>query len=316
MTLPLENKTPIWSPRLEAADCSNIWAIAGGKGGVGKSLTTSNLSICLALMGYKVIAIDLDLGGANLHTMLGIPIPKKTLSDCLVQKKFSMEDLLTPTPIQNLHLISGAQDSIGISNLQQTQKLKILSQIRKLSADFILLDLGAGTHFNTIDFFMSADQGILVALPEPTSIENVYRFIKALYYRRVRMTEDYLEITPFIDRMMKQQSNQEGKPINLINKVKEINSELGNKLESEIANLNLKLIINQTRTQSDANIGPSMKIVCKKYFGITMDYVGHLEYDPTVWQSVKKRRPLLVEFPNSSLVTNFDQVIHQLLNIS
>ena len=75
-----------------------------------------------------------------------------------------------------------------------------------------------------------------------------------------------------------------------------------------------KLIINQVRTQADIDIGFSMKIICRKYFGINLDYIGYLEYDATVWQSVKKRRPLLMEFPNSGLVANFDRIVHRLLN--
>src|SRR5690606_36451585 len=71
----------------------------------------------------------------------------------------------------------------------------------------------------------------------------------------------------------------------------------------------------QVRTQADVDIGFSMKIICRKYFGINLDYVGYLEYDATVWQSVKKRRPLLMEFPNSALVANFDRIVHRLLNI-
>ena len=81
----------------------------------------------------------------------------------------------------------------------------------------------------------------------------------------------------------------------------------------ELGNLRPSLIINQVRTQADINIGSSMKIICKKYFGISLDYTGYLEYDATVWQSVKKRKPLLMAYPNSSLVQNFDRVINQLI---
>jgi Mrp family chromosome partitioning ATPase len=87
-------KSPLGGPK--------IWAIGGGKGGVGKSLVTANLAICLALMGHKVAAIDLDLGGANLHTCLGVPIPDKTLSDYLSKKVRSLTELLTPTAIISL----------------------------------------------------------------------------------------------------------------------------------------------------------------------------------------------------------------------
>ncbi len=80
-----------------------------------------------------------------------------------------------------------------------------------------------------------------------------------------------------------------------------------------MSTLRPKLIINQARTQADIDIGPSMRIICKKYFGIELDYVGYLEYDATVWQSVKKRKPLLMEYPNSPLVANFDRIVHRLL---
>lgn len=293
-----------------------IWAIGGGKGGVGKSLVTANLSICLSLMGYRVIAIDLDLGGANLHTCLGVPIPEKTLSDYLSKKERNLQDLVTPTPIPNLSIISGAQDDIGIANLKQMHKAKILSKMRELDADYILLDLGAGTTFNTLDFFISADQGILTALPEPTSIENTYRFIKSVYHRKLKMAEDLLEVGPLIDQVMNTKISTNSTPADLINRVIEVNPHMGKKLQAEVNRLIPKLIINQVRTQADIDIGFSMKIICKKYFGIQLDYAGYLEYDASVWQSVKKRKPLLMEFPNSSLVSNFDRIIHRLLNLN
>ena len=100
----------------------------------------------------------------------------------------------------------------------------------------------------------------------------------------------------------------------LLEKISRINPQMGHKLKQEINLICPKLIINQVRTQSDIEIGNSMKIICKKYFGLNLDYVGHLEYDATVWQSVKKRKPLLTEFPNSDLVANFDQIVQRLLN--
>lgn len=293
-----------------------IWAIGGGKGGVGKSLVTANLSICLSLMGHKVIAIDLDLGGANLHTCLGVSIPEKTLSDYLTKRERNLASLVTPTPVPNLSIISGAQDDIGIANLKQMHKTKILSKLKELDADYILLDLGAGTTFNTLDFFISAHQGILTALPEPTSIENTYRFIKSVYHRKLKMAEEFLEVGPLIDQAMNSKISTNATPADLIGRVIEINPYMGQKLQAELARLVPKLIINQVRTQADIDIGFSMKIICKKYFGISLDYVGYLEYDATVWQSVKKRRPLLMEFPNSSLVSNFDRIVHRLLNLN
>jgi len=293
-----------------------IWAIGGGKGGVGKSLVTANLSICLALMGYKVIAMDLDLGGANLHTCLGVPIPEKTLSDYFSKKVGSLKELLTQTSIQNLSVISGAQDEMGMANLHQVQKARILSNLNELEADFVLFDLGAGTSLNTLDFFISADQGIITCLPEPTSIENTYRFLKSVFHRKIHLCEELVEIWPMVDQAMNAKLNDGGNPADIVAKVAQQNPALARRLQFEIDKISPRLIINQIRTQADIDIGHSMKIVCRKYFGINLDYTGHLEYDATVWQSVKKRKPLLMEFPNTILVKNFDRIIHRLLGIN
>lgn len=293
-----------------------IWAVGGGKGGVGKSLVTANTSIFLSLMGYKVVTVDLDLGGANMHTCLGIPIPDVTLSDYISKKVTNFSDLLVPTPIKNLQIISGAQDELGIANLKQMQKSKILSKLGSLDADYVILDLGAGTTFNTLDFFISADKGALVILPEPTSIENTYRFIKSVYYRRLKMIEDLLDIQPLINEAMNAKiSSPQSTPVDLVRRVKEINPEMGRKLEAEISKFRPQIIINQVRSQQDIDIGFSIRSVCKRYFGIEIDYVGYLDYDSTVWQSVKKRKPLLMEFPNSRLVNNFDRIVHKMLEL-
>jgi flagellar biosynthesis protein FlhG len=292
-----------------------IWAVGGGKGGVGKSLVSANVAICLALMGNKVIAVDLDLGGANLHTCLGLPIPQVTLSDYVSKKVTNFEDLLVSTPIQNLKIISGAQDELGMANLKHMHKNQIIRKLGDLDADYILFDLGAGTAFNTIDFFITADKGILVVLPEPTSIENTYRFIKSVFYRRLKLVEGVAEIEPMILEMMnaKVTSSSQSSPADLIKKITEINPEVGLRVKAEMAQFRPNLIINQVRSQADIDIGYSIQSICRRYFGIEMTFPGYLDYDQSVWQSVRKRKPLLIEYPNSKLVNNFDRIVHRLI---
>ncbi len=60
-----------------------IWVIGGGKGGTGKTLLCANLAIDLAQNGERVIAVDADFGGPNLHTALGVPPPERSLTDFL-----------------------------------------------------------------------------------------------------------------------------------------------------------------------------------------------------------------------------------------
>lgn len=300
---------------LPAQSMKKIWAIGGGKGGVGKSLVSANVAICLALMGNKVVAVDLDLGGANLHTCLGLPIPQVTLSDYVSKRVTNFEDLLVPTPITNLKIISGAQDELGMANLKHMHKNQIIQKLHELDADYILFDLGAGTAFNTIDFFITADKGILVVLPEPTSIENTYRFIKSVFYRRLKLVEGVADIESLIDESMNAKISAGGttSPADLMRRISDMNPELGLKVRMEMAHFRPNLIINQVRSQADIDIGYSIQSICRKYFGIEMTFPGYLDYDQSVWQSVRKRKPLLIEYPNSRLVNNFDRIVNRLI---
>lgn len=131
------------------------------------------------------------------------------------------------------------------------------------------------------------------------------------------MIEELLDIQPLINQAMNAKiTSSQSTPTDLVRTVYEINPEVGAKLKAEVAKFQPRLIMNQVRSQSDIDIGFSMKSICKRYFGIEVDYIGYLDYDASVWQSIKKRKPLLMEFPNSRLVGNFDKIIHRLLEFS
>ena len=160
--------------------------MGGGKGGIGKSLLTASLGWQLARMGKRVVLVDADLGGANLHTCMGLPTPERSLGDFIQRRCEKIEDVVVETGTPGLRLVSGASDFLGAANIKYTQKMRVLNRIKALDVDMILLDLGAGTSFNIIDFFLISDLSVLTVVPEPTSIENGYRFIKSALYRRLR----------------------------------------------------------------------------------------------------------------------------------
>ncbi len=129
-----------------------LWSIGGGKGGIGKSLITLGLAISLARLGKQVILIDGDLGGANLHTLMRVH-PQVNLEDFLTRKVARLEDTIIETTVEGVGLICGADDFLGAANPTYAQKTRLLNQIEALPAQYVLLDLGAGTSFNTLDFF-------------------------------------------------------------------------------------------------------------------------------------------------------------------
>jgi flagellar biosynthesis protein FlhG len=161
---------------------------------------------------------------------------------------------------------------------------------------------------------LAADVGILAILPEPTSIENSYRFIKAAYYRKLSKAKNLEDIHSLIEAAMDPQNQMAIRsPSELFREVNRTNPDAAMRLKREIEKFHPKLIVNQARTQADIEIGNSVKAVCKKYFGVEVDYLGHLDYDSAVWQSVRRKRPLLLEFPNSRLVASLDQMTRSVL---
>lgn len=291
-----------------------VWAVGGGKGGVGKTLISANFAITLARAGAKVLAVDLDLGGANLHTCLGVDTSKHTLSDLFDPNTKDLSELAVPTIVPNLSLISGSQDNLNIANMPHAQKQKLLNRLKQLPCDYLMLDLGAGTSFNTLDFFISADVGILTVLPEPTSIENAYRFIKSVFYRKLKTLETLYEARSHIDATMNRKNELGIKtPADLVRSLEEIYPQVGTQLRNALNKFEIKLVLNQARTEADSEIGYGIRNVCKKYFGLNVNYLGHLEYDSAVWQSVRRRRPLAVEFPSSPLMPKIQRMVGELV---
>ncbi|MBT7888275.1 MAG: P-loop NTPase [Deltaproteobacteria bacterium] len=286
-----------------------IWAIAGGKGGVGKSFLCSNLSIDLAQKGNSVVLIDADFGGPNLHTFLGISSSIISVSDFIKNSQLRLDDILLPTGIPNLKLASGAQDVLGIANLNIIQQNKLIKAITSLNVDYVLVDLGAGTTSYTLDLFLSADKGILVTASEPTSVENTYRFVKSAFYRKLKTVVRHTGVKSFLERITDTKNEENPRtPADLVTEIYDINTQAGETLKYELARFNPKLVLNQVRTPTDVRIGFSMSQACKKYFGVDIGYVGFVEHDNTVIQSIRQRRPVVITSPSSNASISISKI--------
>jgi flagellar biosynthesis protein FlhG len=281
-------------------DSKTIWTIGGVKGGSGKSFITANIGICLSKLGARVILVDADLGGANLHTFLGISPPDLTLSDFIKKRVSSLHEVLIPTEIPNLQLLTGAQDLLNAMDSKNVQKRKLLRSIQHLEGDYLLVDLGGGNSVSILDFFLMSDGGILVVTPEPTSIENTYRFLKSAFYRRLRHSVSSHRVKTMIDGAM-DRKNEGGiqNPYELIKAVRQVNEEEARSIEVEVETFQPNLILNQVRSRKDIEIGFSIRSACQKYFGIRLHYLGYVVYDQDVGYSIRRRRPLVLENPNS-----------------
>lgn len=273
-----------------------IWAIGGGKGGTGKTFITSAMGTYMAGKGKRVILIDIDIGGANLHSFLGISRPKKSLTD-FFEAGASLNKLAVKTGIDNMSLITGDIHSLASDNIKFTQKLKLFRHIMKLNKHYVIIDLGGGSHNNTIDTFLMADKKIVVLEPEIISVENMYHFIKNALFRKLRMSLREYGFKDIVEQMWEKRKEYNIKNLReLMDCIRDNFSYVGDIIDKELSDFKLYLILNKIRSSDDILIGSSMKSILMKYLGVDTKFVGFVEYDDSVWRSIRRRRPFMLNY--------------------
>jgi flagellar biosynthesis protein FlhG len=265
-------------------------AVGGGKGGVGKTALTASLGLCLAALGQSVILVDCDLGGANLGPALGLTGAPKTSLDFFIRHQASVEELLTPTGVDGLRLIGGQTGVLGLANPKYAQKLKFINQLKRLEADFVLLDLGAGVMYDILDFFLSCDRGILVTCPTPLSAKYTFGFLKAATYRGISKT---CLNDPAIREGLKQLATYGFQPT-MYQFLASLEAESPASAEHVRKYLNGRargLILNMVMERNELADAARLVSDASRKLGVAMDFLGYLPFDASVRQSVRKLVP-------------------------
>jgi flagellar biosynthesis protein FlhG len=163
----------------DAGRRSRITAVTSGKGGVGKTFVAANLAAALARMGQKVLVLDADLGLANLDVVLNL-FPKITLHDVFTGKS-TLDDAILPAPggFSVLLAGSGMVEYSRMTPEVRDQLQKVIDDVAP-RFDQVLLDTGAGISDVVLYTVSLADDVLVVATPEPTSLTDAYATIKVL----------------------------------------------------------------------------------------------------------------------------------------
>ena len=268
-------------------------ALGGGKGGVGKTFVTTNVAVTLARMGHRVVAMDADLDGANLHTCLGVANPEVSLADFVAGRLNEPAKLLIQTRESNLQLIAGTHSNLNQPQPDKTRRVELLRGLRRLDADYVLIDLGAGSQPAALDYFLVADEGLLVMRPEPTSVENAYSFLRAAFYRRLRLAARGHGVRELVEEATDQR-NEKGirTPHDLMREIEAISPVEGQRLMHTMRAFRPRIVVNEARTAADIKLGFAVVSVCEKFFGFKADYLGYVNYQNEARESVAARQPL------------------------
>jgi flagellar biosynthesis protein FlhG len=293
---------------------AQIYAIGGGKGGSGKSFLAANLGVLFARQGHNTVLVDLDLGGSNLHSLLGIRQVKKGLNSYLNRSVSDLSEAAIPTEIPNLHLISSQDCSLEIGNLFYSQKVKIVNAIRRLPFEKVFIDLGAGSTYSVLDFFLSAHEGIFVFTPEPISIQNTVRFIKAIYLRKLKQILKQYDFSNVTKELTEEsEAGLIRSPLDVVDRVMTKDRDRGKLLEKELGRLAFKLVLNQYRKHIDENLGNKIEKVCNRHFYANFQFVGNIAHDERVYNSVLAKTIFVNKYPYTSTSTDLKQAVDRML---
>ncbi len=290
---------------------NNILAIVGPKGGVGKTTISANLAIALSKMGKTVIAVDLDFGGANLHTVFGLREPKYTLNDFILNKVSNLSNIVLDTSISNLKIICGG-DIPGIANLHYQKKLKLIRNLSALESDLVLLDLAAGSSTNVVDFLVIAQNGLLITTPEVPSLLNTYSFIKTLIFRRLKLyfkSEHHHEILELLEKAKNIDDNPDLKTMEgFLNAAHKINTTAVDAAKSILWRFKPILVVNRVRTDNDVNTGEVIRKLMKQYLSIQSSVIMIVREDQEVGNAIARMKPIMLEAPASTFSKDIEQI--------
>ena len=258
---------------------TKLWAFAGGKGGVGKSFLCAALGALLARHGKRTVIVDADFSGPNMHTLFQVPVPRAAVWKRLRMGE-NLATLLTPTAIPHLKLVCAPPHS-GEKSTQIMNKIRFIDAVRNLPADYVLIDLGPRMDSSNLDYFLTADNQILVTTPEPMALQNLGAFIRSLFKRKIdtllftlSQSDAFLDIQDRQDTVLKKSQSilrQNGLPAEEL-------------IRRAVASLNLSLVYNMVRDEDRVKPSKLLQRSIRRETGVDIDHIADIRYQPGIRQ--------------------------------
>jgi flagellar biosynthesis protein FlhG len=286
-----------------------LLSVTGAKGGVGKSVLATNLAVYLASIGRRVILADADATGANLHTLLGVRRART-----IPTSDEPGAPRLYETPVPGLRLYHAGLDEPAVGEARRARRAKLEEKLRSLDADYVVVDLGAGMSSSLLDFHLAAELSVFVTLPEPTAIENTYRFVRHAFVRHLRRRVTDVATRRALIAKVRQLGGAPA-PLDLWRKLEDDGDALADAVRQWMESFSPCLVMNQTRLRGDLDLGEASRTASRRRLGVSIDYLGHIDYDDTVWNSVRMRRLLLVESPGTKSAKAIEKIARRMLAI-
>jgi flagellar biosynthesis protein FlhG len=285
---------------------------------VGKTIIAANLALELAANGKRTVVIDLDLGGSNLHTALGLKNIHLGIGNYLSSRGVKFKDIVVSTQYANLRFVPGDVLVSGLTNTQFSQKKKLLQNILDLDSDYIVLDLGSGSNYHVLDFFLISNSGFIVITGQAPSIVNGYCFLKNLLFRfLLRVFVSHKGITSYIKKLLREKKpNVFSSMEEVLAGIENIDLEAGKKARKYLAALHPKFIVNMALSPADLELAEKLRDLVRKNLSVEVECMGLIFRDGSVDRSVEEGKPLIISQGDSTAAKEIARITQKVLQSS
>ncbi|MCP3984084.1 MAG: MinD/ParA family protein [bacterium] len=284
---------------------ATLVSVGSGKGGVGKSVIVASLGAALAHAGRRVILADLDVGGANLATMFGVFDAPHDLDDFWARRVGTLGEVVHPIATR-LGLIPGAGETLATANPSYGAKSRLLRALGKLEADIVLVDVGAGSGFHALDFFLAGEIQVLVAVPEPPAILDAYRFVKLAGIRAVSRAMPGRSA----DKREVQTGSFEDAQ-SLLEGLDTAPPEVRDRARSALERVKPCLVVNRSAGRDIPIV--RLRQTVRKFLGGELPILGNIPEDQNIPRAVQQFLPVIDAYPRSAAAVALEHTTSALL---
>ena len=287
--------------------------ISGAKGGVGKTVVASNLALYLATIGRRVVLADADPVGSNAFTCLGVERPRRTLG-LDEQGPADGKPELIDAAVPGLRLMHAGIDEPVRGQRRLTRHKTLMAQLREVDAEYMVVDLGSGIGRSLVDFWLASDMGVFVTVPEPTAIENTFRFVRIAFSRHLLARAPDAATRRSLVRRMRAMGHAPA-PLDLARRLEAAGDPASEVVRDAMDAFTFRFSLNQTRLRADLELGEAIRSAARRRFGVNLEYLGYIDYDDTVLSCLRMQRPLLAESPGTKASRSIEKLARKLLTI-
>lgn len=297
----------------QPADEPDIIVVGGGKGGVGKSCLAVNMSVEIARRGWRVVIVDADLGCSNVETMLGMP-PRSPLDDYFFDgADTSLSSLVTQSPYENLSIVPGASGLLAATAPGDDHLKRFRNAIRTLDADVVIVDLDAGTRRDTLDLYLIASKcGLIVTTPEKTSMDNAFKFVRAVLFRKIEkfyQSQEVGQLLRYNETIPDFLASVRGcgafeQPVR---------DRIVNEVRTLAKSIQPKIVVNRARNGYEAMVASNIvSKYIRNYLLVEPDLAGYMLFDKRIPEAVNSGEPFVVKYPKHKVSRNISTIGNRL----